>query len=262
MTEPINRVQVNVPFTMLWDRYAEDFLTRGLNPEIGIDAAALERFSPAEFGEMAARIRDRGLTVTLHGPFVDLSAGSIDPRIRFVTRQRFEQLLELVPLFAPKTVVCHAGYEWKRYAYLLEAWLKHSLETWRWLAQRLEGTGCRLMLENVYESGPEDLLSLFESLAPLGVGFCLDSGHQAAFGQASLAQWLDALGPRIGQLHLHDNHGRRDDHLAMGQGTIDFPYLFKRLKTLCNTPPVITLEPHTAEALEPSLTHLNALWPW
>lgn len=262
MKEVTDRVQINVPFTMLWDRYAENFLTRGLNPEIGIDAAALDRFAPAEFGETAARIRDRGLTVTLHGPFIDLSAGSVDPRIRIVTRQRFEQLLALVPLFSPKTVVCHAGYDWKRYAYLLEEWLKHSIDMWRWLAQRLEGAGCRLMLENVYESGPEDLVPLFESLAPFGVGFCLDTGHQAAFGQASLAKWLDVLGSHIGQVHLHDNCGRRDDHLALGQGNIDFAYLFKHLKTQGGTPPVITLEPHTAEALEPSLEYLKALWPW
>jgi hypothetical protein len=82
MKELLSRVQVNVPFTMLWDRYAENFLSRGLNPEIGIDAAALDRFSATEFGEMAARIRDRGLTITLHGPFSDMSAGSIDPQIR------------------------------------------------------------------------------------------------------------------------------------------------------------------------------------
>lgn len=262
MTELLKRVQVNVPFTMLWDRYAENFLSRGLNPEIGIDAAALDRFSAAEFGEMAARIKDRGLTITLHGPFSDMSAGSIDPQIRAVTRHRFEQLLEAARLFSPKTVVCHAGYDWKRYAYLLEEWLQNSLEMWRWLAQRLNLLGCRLMLENVYESDPKELLPLFENLKSHGVGFCLDTGHQAAFGQAPLSEWLDILGRHLGQVHLHDNHGLRDEHLALGQGTIDFQYLFTRLKDLSDTPPVLTLEPHAEEALDPSLAHLTAIWPW
>jgi sugar phosphate isomerase/epimerase len=262
MKELLERVQVNCPFTMLRDRYAENFLTRGLNPEIGIDAAALDRFSPAEFGEVAARLSERGLTITLHGPFVDMSAGSIDPQIRSVTRRRFEQLLEVVPLFAPKTVVCHAGYDWKRYAYLFDKWLENSLAMWGWLAQRLNGHGCRLMLENVYEGGPEELLPLFEHLTSQAVGFCLDTGHQAAFGQAPLGAWLDTLGRYLGQVHLHDNHGQRDDHLALGQGTIDFAFLFRRLKDLRDTPPVITLEPHTAEALDPSLTYLQAIWPW
>jgi len=262
MTELLKRVQVNVPFTMLWDRYAERFLSRGLNPEIGIDAAALDRFSAAEFGEMAARIEDHGLTITLHGPFSDLSAGSIDPQIRAVTRHRFEQLLEAARLFSPKTVVCHAGYDWKRYAYLLDEWLQNSLEMWRWLAQHLNLLGCRLMLENVYESGPAELLPLFENLKPHGVGFCLDTGHQAAFGQAPLSEWLDILGRHLGQVHLHDNHGLRDDHLALGKGTIDFCFLFTRLKALTGPPPVITLEPHTKEALDPSLAYLKKIWPY
>jgi sugar phosphate isomerase/epimerase len=118
------------------------------------------------------------------------------------------------------------------------------------------------MLENVYESGPEELQPLFENLKSHSVGFCLDTGHQAAFGQAPLSEWLDILGRHLGQVHLHDNHGLRDDHLALGQGTIDFQYLFKRLKNLNDTPPVITLEPHTEEALDPSLAHLKAIWPW
>jgi hypothetical protein len=176
MRELLERVQVNCPFTMLRDRYAENFLTRGLNPEIGIDAAALDRFSPAEFGEVAARLSERGLTITLHGPFVDMSAGSIDPQIRSVTRRRFEQLLEVVPLFAPKTVVCHAGYDWKRYAYLFDKWLENSLAMWGWLAQRLNGHGCRLMLENVYEGGPEELLPLFEHLTSQGWVFAWTPG--------------------------------------------------------------------------------------
>ena len=57
------------------------------------------------------------------------------------------------------------------------------------------------MLENVYENGPEELLPLFENLAPQGVGFCLDTGHQAAFGRAPLAAWLDILGRHLGRHH-------------------------------------------------------------
>lgn len=262
MPELFRKVQVNVPFTLLWDRHADEFLKRGLNPEIGIDAAALDRFATAEFGEMARRLRSRGLSITLHGPFFDMSPGSVDPVIRSATRTRFEQLLELVPLFNPKTVVCHAGYEWKRYGYLRAEWLRNSLALWDWLAGRLNRHNCRLMLENVYEDGPRELLPLFQKLASAGVGFCLDTGHQSAFSQSSLDLWIDVLGEHLGQVHLHDNHGRRDDHLALGQGNIDFPSLFKRLKALEGSPPVITLEPHNEEALEPSLAYLESVWPW
>jgi sugar phosphate isomerase/epimerase len=262
--EKIRRnVQVNIPFTMLWDRYADVFLSRGLNPEIGIDAAALDRFSEAEFGEMATRVRERGLRVTLHGPFSDLSPGSIDQMIRSVTRKRFEQLLEVVPLFRPISVVCHAGYECKRYGYLYEEWFRLSVEMWRWFAEEVNRRGSRLMLENVYEAGPEDLAPLFEELRPQNVGFCFDTGHQSAFSRSSLESWLGGLGPNLAQVHLHDNCGDQDQHLALGHGRIDFSILFRHLKSLfSDLPPVITLEPHTEDALAPSLEYLSAIWPW
>jgi sugar phosphate isomerase/epimerase len=256
-------VQVNIPFTMLWDKYADTFFSHGLNPEIGIDAAALDRFTKADFKLMADRIRDRRLRVTLHGPFSDLSPGSIDPMIRSVTRNRFDQLLEVVFIFKPISVVCHAGYEWKRYGYLYDEWFQQSIEMWSWLAKEVNNLGSRLMLENVYEAGPQDMDPLFRQLEKYNVGFCLDTGHQAAFSRSSLKTWLSGLGQHLAQLHLHDNGGKVDEHLALGSGRIDFSSLFRYLaEHFSKSPPLITLEPHTEDALEPSLVHLSTIWPW
>lgn len=262
MREIVKKVQINIPFTMLWDKYSGEFLKRGLNPEIGIDAAALERFTRQEFGDMAAQLLSRGLTITVHGPFMDMSAGSPDPVVRAATRHRFEQLLDLIPLFKPKTVVCHAGYEWKRYSYVREEWLENCIDTWRWLGDGIKAAGSRLMLENVYEQGPEEMQILFERLAEQDVGFCLDTGHQTAFSRASLTTWLNFLGGYLGQLHLHDNRGRRDEHMALGRGRIDFETFFTQLKSMMKAPPVITLEPHEEESLGPSLAYLEKIWPW
>ena len=41
----IQKVQINVPFSMLYDTYLDAFIKNGLNPEIGLDADALDRFS-------------------------------------------------------------------------------------------------------------------------------------------------------------------------------------------------------------------------
>ena len=258
----IQKVQVNIPFTMLYESYLETFIEYGLNPEIGLDASALDRFSIADFSGIAKEFHRNSRTVTLHGPFIDLSAGSPDPAVRMITRQRLEQLLELVPLFKPLSVVCHAGYEAKRYGYFKETWSEKSLELWSWMAGRIAEHGARLMLENVYEDGPQDIQTLFENLKNQRVGFCLDTGHSSAFGKADLAAWLKALGPYLGQIHLHDNLGNADEHLALGSGIIDFSKLFKYLKKSKNTPPIVTLEPHEKKDLWPSLEYLAQKWPW
>ncbi len=262
MTDLIRWVQVCVPFTLLRAELLAHFTANRLNPEIGIDAQALERFSLQDFTEVAEVLHRHDLTVTLHAPFVDLSAGSTDPAIRAVTRRRFDDILRLVPVFRPRTVVAHAGYDWQRYEYFRKTWMDHSVEFWTEVAHGLNPAGARLMLENVYEHGPGELRELFERLQPCRVGLCLDCGHLTAFGRAPLAEWLEVLGPFIGQLHLHDNHGEKDDHLPLGQGRIDFSELFDYLKAECLRPPVMTLEIHRTDDLWTSLECLERLWPW
>lgn len=263
MQKIIKKIQVNIPFRMLIESYLDLFIRHRLNPEIGLDALALERYALSDFRNIATQFMEAGLTVTLHGPFMDLSPGSQDPAVRKLTRYRFEQMLELVPLFQPKSVVCHAGYDKLRYAYGRNDWIETSLEMWSWLGSRLKDEGSALMLENVYEEGPGDIRILFDNLQGEEVGFCLDTGHQAAFGQRPLADWIKSLGPFLRQIHLHDNSGKADEHLAPGRGTIDFRPLFDFLKTCPKEqPPIITLEPHTEEDLWPSLEYLEKVWDW
>jgi len=156
------------------------------------------------------------------------------------------------------TIVCHAGYDYRQHSYYRDDWLATSLETWRVAGEKIKQAGSRLMLENVYETEPGQMLPFFTDLAGCDVGWCFDIGHHLAFGDVSLDAWLDVLGPYLGQLHLHDNSGADDEHRALGQGTIDFDPLFDHLQAHPETPPVFTLEPHRDEDLAPSLEYLAA----
>ncbi|MBU4427513.1 MAG: sugar phosphate isomerase/epimerase [Proteobacteria bacterium] len=262
MSRLIKEVQVNIPFTMLHESYLKRFIKYGLNPEIGFDAAALDQYSLSDYSGIADQLHECGLTITLHAPFVDLSPGSPDPKVWAITQSRFEQILRLIPLFRPKTLVCHAGYDEKRYGYIRDIWVEKSLEMWSWLAKRVRDEGALLVLENVYEHRPDDIRFLFENLRDQRVGFCLDIGHQAAFSRAPLEKWIESLGQYIAQLHLHDNSGKLDEHQALGRGLIDFHMFFKKLVTMRKKPPIITLEPHREEHLWPSFEYLERIWPW
>ncbi|MBW2590566.1 MAG: hypothetical protein JRD71_07605 [Deltaproteobacteria bacterium] len=88
----VKKVQVNIPFTMLWDSYIDLFIKNGLNPEIGLDAVSLKRFSFDDFKDIARRLHKQNLTITLHAPFIDLSPGSLDPDVLDLTRHCFKQL--------------------------------------------------------------------------------------------------------------------------------------------------------------------------
>lgn len=253
----LDAVQVNIPFRMLVESYLDLFVLNRINPEIGIDADALDSFARSDFEKIAAAMADFHPRITLHGPFIDLSAGSRDPRIRNVTRQRLQQFLDVVPIFEPVTVVCHAGYDAKRYAFFKQEWTSKSLDTWSWFATELDARGVRLMLENVYEKDPQDLRVLLEGLEKENVGLCLDVGHLWSFGQSTPETWLDALGDFIGQFHLHDNHRGFDQHLGMGRGSIDFEPVWRHLRSGRQPSPLVTLEPHEKKDLVNSLKYLE-----
>lgn len=71
-------------------------------------------------------------------------------------------------------------------------------------------------------------------------------------------EWLKSVSSKLFHLHLHDNHGRADEHLPVGDGTIDFSPLQSHLKGMSDLPS-ITLEARSLEHLLRSLQEVNRL---
>jgi sugar phosphate isomerase/epimerase len=253
----LRRVQVNMPFHLLYKKYLPLVVQHGINPEIGFNHVDLERFEIQDFVRVAEVIRDKGLTITLHAPFMDLRPGAVDPKIRQASIERLFQVFDLVPFFAPQCIVCHPSFDERYYISTEEAWLENSLDTWRKFLELAEEMGTAVSLENVYERTPDHLGRLFQALKGPNIFFCLDTGHFNAFSNRNLDGWLKVLGPRIGQIHLHDNAALADDHLPVGEGNFPFGDLFAYLEEQ-GLHPIITLEPHTEENLWKTVTNLEA----
>ncbi|MFH1091939.1 MAG: sugar phosphate isomerase/epimerase family protein [Pseudomonadota bacterium] len=258
----LDQVRVNAPGVMLAQGLLDTFLARRIHPEVGLDFRVLTGMSEGEVAAMARRMEEAGLRPSAHGPFLDLSPGALDPDILKTTRERYARSLELAALFQPEHIVFHAFYERRRHLTYREKWLEVSLETWRPLAVRARRLGIRLVLENVYEEGPEEIEPLLSALAPEGVGLCFDIGHAVSFGRSDPLKWLEALWPCLAVLHLHDNNGEFDQHLGLGRGTIDFPAFFSWLAEHGVRPAAVTLEPHQEDQLWVSVAELADLWPW
>lgn len=258
----LKTIKVNAPALMLAEGLMEKFLYWRVHPEIGLDARVLDEIPGRKLEDMARRLKEAGLKASVHGPFFDLSPGALDRTVLEASRQRYQQALETAALFGPDQIVFHAAYEERRHWSFREDWVNISLETWRPLARRAQELGMRLVLENTYEKTPAEIELLLAGLTPEGVGFCFDAGHSAAFGRVAALEWLEALWPYLAALHLHDNHGDRDEHLAIGQGRFDFAALFSWMVERGLRPRIITLEPHQEEQLWQGLTVLADLWPW
>jgi sugar phosphate isomerase/epimerase len=101
--------------------------------------------------------------------------------------------------------------------------------------------GVRLLVENLLSEAttPEHLVLIIEMGHLDNVGVCLDLGH--AHITVGTAAAIATLGERIASVHVHDNHGLKDEHLWPGDGTIDWTETAKALKALA-TPPATVLE--------------------
>lgn len=218
-----------------------------LAPELGLDAGVMRRQPRSWFKDVAARLRDAGLGCSIHLPFMELHPGSQDDYILSATRCRLVEALECSRLFAPCHLVGHPKFDPDVHGADPRGWLERCRETWA-LALDAWPDHPPLFLENTHELDPAPLDELVASLVQRKVSICFDIGHWHTFAQGcrrdDLDRWLDAFGPLVGHLHLHDNDGSFDQHRALGHGGIDLAAFFAALDARGITPSA-TLEPHT-----------------
>jgi sugar phosphate isomerase/epimerase len=247
-----------VPYRLIREKLLDWAIRERINPEIGFNHLDLDRFTPADYRRTAERLVGEGLSMTFHAPFMDLRPGALDPKVRQLTLDRLRQVFDLVPWFRPRSVVCHASFDERYYVSAEAQWLENSLETWRALLEPLRGTGTIIALENVYEREPAQLRILLDALGVPEVRFCFDTGHANAFGGVAPERWVEEMGDLMGEVHIHDNHGRADEHLPVGEGNIPFARLFGRMRER-SLRPILTVEAHSAERLRRMLENLGAM---
>lgn len=246
---------INAPYDQLESGLLDFFVQNSLQPEIGLEGECLWNVPHENFQRTADTLRENDLPCTLHAPFFDLAPGGIDSKIREITRDKLRKAFELIPVFRPESIVCHLGYDDNKHSYKLDRWLKHSIETWQELIGIATDNDTLVMFENTYETNPDIHYKLFSETNSPQLRFCLDTGHLTAYAGTPWQLWTDKLLPWLGQLHLHDNQGSRDEHIAIGHGVFNFSELIDFLVQEKRFP-LITLEPHSQEDLFLSLENL------
>lgn len=258
MREILKKIHVHMPFHRLREDLLPIVIREGMNPEISFNHRDLEGYRSIDFKETADRLADAGLSVTFHAPFLDLRPGAIDPKIRAVTLDRLRRVFELLPLFRPRSIVCHPSFDEKYYVSGERQWLSNSLETWNRLIDDVQGTETVIAMENVYERGPHQLRPLFDALDSSRVRFCFDTGHANAFGSATHGEWMEVLGDRLSEIHIHDNDGTADQHLPVGEGNFPFRELLALVRQR-HPRPIFTIEAHSETGLRRMLENIRAM---
>ena len=127
------------------------------------------------------------------------------------------------------------------------------------LATIQQDVNVRLALENM---GAWDICFFREPgflarLADGGLGFALDVGHAHVNG--NLGPFLEEGGAI--HVHLHDNCGNRDDHLACGEGSIDFRRVLQVLPSARRSRTGLVSPARKHRALRPIVLNPQVLRP-
>lgn len=98
--------------------------------------------------------------------------------------------------------------------------------------------GVQLAVENMKDS----IWTLDRILDEIGddpektnLGICIDIGHANQSndaGREAVCNYLERYSGQLSHLHLHDNHGERDEHLVPGEGTVDWPRMLGVLENI------------------------------
>jgi len=81
------------------------------------------------------------------------------------------------------------------------------------------------------------LMRILDEVKSDNLGITLDIGH--AFTVDHDLKFIETMGDRIVHVHLHDNDGAEDQHLALGKGALDFRSAVQRLARIDYEGPLV-----------------------
>ena len=157
---------------------------------------------------------------------------------RIAAMDEIKRALETAEQIPFRNLVVHLGErndEWSPRS------VEHALTALEHLGAFARPLGVRPLVENLLSepTTPEHLVEILASGHLDQIGVCLDLGH--AHITVGVPAAIATLGARIVQVHAHDNHGLKDEHLFPGDGTIDWPAATAALNAL-PAPPAVVLE--------------------
>ncbi len=209
--------------------------------------------------EIAMRYQQVGIPSgsTMHGAFFDIILHSRDAVVRKNARHRMRQSMEIAWRLGLEAVIFHTNYQ---PGIVGDDYIQNVIGRNADFLEELlqEYPSVNIYLENMFEDTPEVIASISERLKEYpNYGVCLDYGHAWVYG-TDIKQWVQELAPYVKHLHINDNDLKRDLHLAVGSGSIDwkeFAVFYREFFSQCS----VLVEIDDVEQQRVSLEFLKGL---
>lgn len=183
--------------------------------------------------------------VSLHGTYLDLNPSSTDEDIVKITKKRYMQTFEVAKELGAKYIVFHSQINpWLKDPWVVRKRNENQYIFWREILEEVGDLNITILLENVFDSSPYELLKLMEGIDLPEIKVCLDVGHANLSKEYDLSKWLEILGSEIKYIHLHWNDGVFDEHNSPSCAQLEY---FQSLLQEKNISPLIALEYHVKD---------------
>lgn len=190
-------------------------------------------------------LKSHSMNVICHLPTF-VSTADLTDSIRGASLQEMFNSLEVAAELGSLKVVLHPGHIGGLGVFVQETALAYANDSLTAIIGRAEKLGLCVCLENMFPRcraffEPADFVEILQRFPKLKL--TLDTGHAniGTRGGRRILDFIKQFGQRIGHLHVSDNFGKRDDHIPLGAGTIDFSKIVKALKK-CGYDDTATLE--------------------
>jgi sugar phosphate isomerase/epimerase len=168
---------------------------------------------------------------SIHAPICDINIASLNENIRKTSVEEMFRTMEHANIMGIEKVTIHPG----QYSTVLHDVRHRSAELAKQSLREIDlgakEYGVTAAIENMpsFElmmgQSPEDLLDLIDGT---DLKICFDIGHANTIG--AIDECIKAFSERIVNIHIHDNIGKKDDHMTIGDGNIDFISVLSKLK--------------------------------
>lgn len=210
--------------------------------------------NPVNFPQTFDRARTRrvrslvdrsGVRCGLHSASF-VNTAEIMPTVRKATLAHLREYVDLTVALGCEYLVVHCGFHFSAYLETVRAAL---YETMARVVEYGERRKVPLVIENMNPLPGdsefqylgvtvEEFRALFDRIRSPYLGLALDVAHSELVPGGTVS-FVRAFGGRIHSAQISDNRGRIDEHLTIGEGTIDFGRVLRALRGIDFTGPLI-----------------------
>lgn len=216
----------------------EEALNLGIrNFEVGLEIPYLDLLD-SRFFQKLREYESFGTSFSLHAPWLECNLGSLFPEIREFTKRRLISSIDCAQKWGLNPVILHPGFSFVRERGFHLRSKENFVSALKDVVSYAKERGINILIENVpflfsFFYSPDEIENLKRNV---DVKVCYDIGHSILMKKGtslpierSILKEIMTYKSDIGEIHLHNNFGEKDEHLLY-EGILDLESVILGLK--------------------------------